>query len=277
MNTEPKHCFIAVLRIRITLILIQIRLITLMRIRIMIFIWCGCGSGFLKWCGSGSTTLFYITNDILFLMIAGRRWSSRRQTPPPAWLTCPSSPPVSPQRPGGRGSCSPPLSRWQDIASVRRGYFAVLWIRIRVGSGFNVVPALLRIRDVYSGSRILIFYPFLIPYPNTSTREGWKQICCHTFICSHKFHKIENYFIFETLKKQIWPGFQRIIELSKFSQSLKNMGLGSGIRNKPIPDPGSGSRGQKGIESRIRIRNTGSLNPDPDPGGQKLPTNIEKR
>ncbi len=31
--------------------------------------------------------------------------------------------------------------------------------------------------------------------------------------------------------------------------------LRSGIRKKPIPDPGS--RGQKGIWSRIRIRNTG--------------------
>jgi hypothetical protein len=41
------------------------------------------------------------------------------------------------------------------------------------------------------------------------------------------------------------------------------MGLGSriqdqrsGIRKKPIPDPGSGFRGQKGTRSRIRIRNT---------------------
>jgi hypothetical protein len=32
------------------------------------------------------------------------------------------------------------------------------------------------------------------------------------------------------------------------------MGLGSGIRKKPIPDPGS--RGQKGTGSRIRIRDT---------------------
>jgi hypothetical protein len=32
------------------------------------------------------------------------------------------------------------------------------------------------------------------------------------------------------------------------------MGLGSGIRKKPIPDPGS--RGQKGTGSLIRIRNT---------------------
>ncbi len=32
------------------------------------------------------------------------------------------------------------------------------------------------------------------------------------------------------------------------------MGLGSEIRKKPIPDPGS--RGEKGSGSRIRIRNT---------------------
>jgi hypothetical protein len=37
-------------------------------------------------------------------------------------------------------------------------------------------------------------------------------------------------------------------------QALKNMGLGSGIRKQPIPDPES--RGQKGTGSRIRIRNT---------------------
>jgi hypothetical protein len=35
------------------------------------------------------------------------------------------------------------------------------------------------------------------------------------------------------------------------------MGLGSGIRKKPIPDPES--RGQKGTGSRIRIHNTVSL------------------
>jgi hypothetical protein len=36
----------------------------------------------------------------------------------------------------------------------------------------------------------------------------------------------------------------------------------SGIRKKPIPDPGSGPRGQKGTGSRIRIRNTGCLGVD---------------
>jgi hypothetical protein len=38
------------------------------------------------------------------------------------------------------------------------------------------------------------------------------------------------------------------------SKSSAKYGLGSGIRKKFIPDPGS--RGQKGTGSRIRIRNT---------------------
>jgi hypothetical protein len=38
------------------------------------------------------------------------------------------------------------------------------------------------------------------------------------------------------------------------------MGLGSGIQKKPIPDPGSGSKGKKGTGSRFRIRNTGRWN-----------------
>jgi hypothetical protein len=42
----------------------------------------------------------------------------------------------------------------------------------------------------------------------------------------------------------------------KIKKEKKNMVLGSGIRKKPIPDPGS--RGQKAPNpgSRIRIRNT---------------------
>jgi hypothetical protein len=61
------------------------------------------------------------------------------------------------------------------------------------------------------------------------------------------------------LKKMIWANFQRIIEL--FIQKIVNklskivMGLGSGIRKKPITDPGS--KGQQGTGSRMRIRNTG--------------------
>ncbi len=96
-------------------------------------------------------------------------------------------------------------------------------------------------------SRILIFtHPgSRISDPgskNSNKRERLKKISCHTFLCSHKFHKIVNYFSFELLKRNIWANFQRIIELftKKNGQiAPKNMVLGSGIRKKPIPDPGS--------------------------------------
>jgi hypothetical protein len=132
----------------------------------------------------------------------------------------------------------------------------------------------LRIRDVYPGSRILIFTHSgsripdpgsRIPDPKTATKErGEKKISCHTFLCSHKFHNIVNYFIFEVLKKKIWANFQRIIELftKKIVKKLLKIWSwdpGSGIRKKLIPDPGS--RGQKAPNpgSRIRIRNTDKI------------------
>jgi hypothetical protein len=40
------------------------------------------------------------------------------------------------------------------------------------------------------------FYSFRIPDTKTATKERVKKICCQTFFCSHKFHKIENDFIF---------------------------------------------------------------------------------
>jgi len=84
-----------------------------------------------------------------------------------------------------------------------------------------------------------------------------KKISCHT---SHKFHNIENNFIFEMLKKKIWASFQRIIE--HFTQKLvttlsKNMGLGSEIR-----DPGSG-------KNQFRIPDPG-VKKAPDPGSTTL-------
>jgi hypothetical protein len=71
------------------------------------------------------------------------------------------------------------------------------------------------------------------------------------FFCSHKFHKIEYYVIFEMLKKKIWANFQRIVEV--FTQKNFNM-----LSNIWVWDPEKiyfGSRGQKGTGSRIRIRN----------------------
>jgi hypothetical protein len=113
-------------------------------------------------------------------------------------------------------------------------------------------------------SRILIFtHPgSRIPDPKTAPKKQRTKFVCHNFLCSHKFHKIANYFSFEVLKKKMWANFQRIIEL--FTQKIvtklsKKYGFGireprSGIRKKTIPDPRSRIQGSK----RHRI-------PDPDP------------
>jgi hypothetical protein len=76
-------------------------------------------------------------------------------------------------------------------------------------------------------------------------KRGVKKICCHNFLCSHKFHKTANYFSFEVLKKKISANFQRIIELftQKIVTKLSKIWIwdpGSEIRDpeKPIPDPG---------------------------------------
>jgi hypothetical protein len=57
------------------------------------------------------------------------------------------------------------------------------------------------------------------------------------------FNKIENYFIFETLKKKIWANFQRIIELfaQKIVTKLSKIWVwdpGSRKNIFWIPDPG---------------------------------------
>ncbi len=116
--------------------------------------------------------------------------------------------------------------------------------------------AVIRIRDVYPGSWIQI----------QQQKGEVKKICCYSFLCSHKFHKIENYFSFEMLKKKNWANFRRIIAL--FTQKIViklskiwvwDPGFGSGI-----PDPGSriqdpGSRGQKGTGSGSATLGMGSI------------------
>jgi hypothetical protein len=37
-----------------------------------------------------------------------------------------------------------------------------------------------------------------------------KKICCHNFLCSHKFHKIANYFSFEVVKKKFGAFFKEL-------------------------------------------------------------------
>jgi hypothetical protein len=87
------------------------------------------------------------------------------------------------------------------------------------------------------------FYPSRIPDPDlgsripdskTATKERGEKNSCHTFLCSHKFHKIVNYFSFEVLNYITF--YQKNCQ-----KALKNMVLGSGIRKKSlfrILDPG---------------------------------------
>ncbi len=96
---------------------------------------------------------------------------------------------------------------------------------------------MLRIRDVYPGSRIPDpdFYPSRIPDlgsripdpgsripdpgsriqdPKRATKErGEKKLHVKPFYVATKFNKIVNYFSFEVLKKKILANFQTIIEL----------------------------------------------------------------
>ncbi len=119
---------------------------------------------------------------------------------------------------------------------------------------FLLLLPVLRIRDVYPGSRI--------PDPKTATKErGEKKCVVITFYVATNFTKLQIILVLKWWRKKIWANFQRIIELftQKIVTKLSKIwiwDLGSEIRDpeKPIPDPGS--RGQKG---------TGSWIPDPDP------------
>jgi hypothetical protein len=99
----------------------------------------------------------------------------------------------------------------------------------------------LRIRDVYPGSRILIFtHPgSQISDPeskNNNKREKRKKLVVIPFFVARNFTNLTYYFIFQMMKEKIWAKFQRIIELFTQKVVTRLSGLGSG--KKPIPDPG---------------------------------------
>jgi hypothetical protein len=87
-----------------------------------------------------------------------------------------------------------------------------------------------------------------IPDPKTVTKErGEKKIVIilGTSFCSHKFHKIEYYVIFEMLNKKNWANFQRIVEVftQKIFSMLSNIWFEirdprAGKNLVRIPDPG---------------------------------------
>jgi hypothetical protein len=86
-----------------------------------------------------------------------------------------------------------------------------------------------------------------------SKEMGEKKLLSY-LSCSHKFHKIENYNIFEMLKKKFGPVFQKL--------SLSSQNYGFGIRDPEksysgfrILDPGV----KKASDPGSRIRNTDEI------------------
>jgi hypothetical protein len=76
-------------------------------------------------------------------------------------------------------------------------------------------------------------------------KRGEIKIWCLNFLCSPKFHKIENYFSFEVVKKKIWANFQRIIELFTKKLSLSSQKYGSEIRDPEKTYSGCRIQGSK--------------------------------
>jgi hypothetical protein len=100
----------------------------------------------------------------------------------------------------GSSKCSPEgsIDQWSPT---RIRIQVKSWIRIRI----NVMWMRNTDKTSYSAvceSGMVIqgpdFYPSRIQ--KQQHKRGVKKICCHIFFCSQKFHKIENYFIFEMLK-----------------------------------------------------------------------------
>ncbi len=153
----------------------------------------------------------------------------------------------------GLENLSPPyITNKEELSSSKhRRKLHLIYRRLRVRDLFNLN---------YSKTMYNLCYEqccgsgMSIPDPgskNSNKREGWKKICCDNFFCSHKFKKIENYFIFELLKKKFWADFQIIIELftqkivtnnKKYSISGKNLFRIPGPGVKKAPDPGSATK-----------------------------------
>ncbi len=121
---------------------------------------------------------------------------------------------------------------------------------------------MLRIR-----SRILIFTHPGSRIQKLQQKRGVNKNLLSYLFCCHNFTKLNIILFLICWRKKSWPNFPRIIQVYPQKLSLRSQKYGfgirdprSGIRKKPIPDPGS--RGQKGTGPRI---------PDPDPQHWKKP------
>jgi hypothetical protein len=96
-------------------------------------------------------------------------------------------------------------------------------------------------------------------YNTIKTTHSNDDFAGSLYLHSHKFHKIENYLIFEKLKKKIWANFQRIIEL--FTQKIATV-----LSKIWVWDPRSGIHDTEKTYSGSRIQGSKKHRiPDPDP------------
>jgi hypothetical protein len=102
----------------------------------------------------------------------------------------------------------------------------------------------LRIRDVYPGSRILIFYPSRIPDPTTVAKEEGEKFFVLPFFVATNITKFKIIF-FELVKENFSPVTKNYCAFLPINLSLSfqkyGFGIrdsGSGILKKSIPDLG---------------------------------------
>jgi hypothetical protein len=116
----------------------------------------------------------------------------------------------------------------------------ILFLLVNLGKPFS--GTVLRIRNVYLESRILIFIHPEFRIPDLGSRiqqQHQKILLCPTIFCNHKCHKIINNFIFAQVKT---INYSTLLFTQNFSQSYQKYGFGiqdPRSRIKKAPDSGS--------------------------------------
>jgi hypothetical protein len=148
-----------------------------------------------------------------------------------------------------------------DSNTLPKGVFdKTTFVKFKISNNFKQNIDKTSVADPGCLSRILIFtHPGSWIQKQQQKRGVKKNLLSYvTIFCRHKFHKIENYFSFEMLKKKNLGQFSknyRTFYPKNCQQDLKNMGLGSEIQDPEKTNPGSQIQGSK--RHRIRIRDTG--------------------
>ncbi len=117
-------------------------------------------------------------------------------------------------------------------------------------AGSHKISAVLRIRDVYPGSRISD------PGSKTSNkREGWKKIIVLPFFVATNIIKLKTTLFLKWWRKNFGPIYKELYNFLSFSSQIYRFRIQDLESGKTYF--GSRIRGQKGTRSRIRIRKTG--------------------